>query len=331
MKNKEIIGIDVSKNVLDIYIMSLDFHFIVKNNPTGFARLLETCCIKLSCKKDKLYFYFENTGRYSMLLSVFFQDNTIEFTVINPLDLKRSMGLNRGKSDKKDAKTIALYGCRKRNELEPTKLNSTEVSQLRQLISLRDKYIKHRTAYKNSLCDLQDCFIEGETQFIRLSQEKLIQLMNQEIEAIENQIDQIIESLPEWKHNYNLIKTVQGIGDILAKYIIIYTENFTRFNNAKKFACFSGIAPFEYSSGSSVKGRTRVHPFANKHLKSLLNLAAMGSIRYQNEYKTYYDRRTAEGKNKMSTLNIIRNKLVARVFAVVKRGTPFVNLSKFAA
>ena len=331
MKNKKIIGIDVSKNVLDIYSMSLNFHFIVKNNPGGFASLLETCCTKLSCKKDKLSFYFENTGRYSLLLSVFLQDNAIEFTVINPLDLKRSMGLNRGKSDKKDAKTIALYASRKLNELEPTRLNSKEVCQLRQLISLRDKYIKHRTAYKNSLCDLQDCFMEGETNFIRFSQEKLIHLINQEIEAVENQIDQIIESLPGWKHNYNLIKTVKGIGDILAKYIIIYTENFTRFTTAKKFACFAGIAPFEYSSGSSVKGRTRVHPFANRHLKSLLNLAAMGSIRYNGEYKTYYDRRTAEGKNKMSTLNIIRNKLVARVFAVVKRGTPYVNLSKFAA
>ncbi|MFC2138345.1 transposase [Bacteroidota bacterium] len=148
---------------------------------------------------------------------------------------------------------------------------------------------------------------------------------------VEKQIDNIIQSLPEWNHNYRLIKSVQGIGDVLAKYIIIYTENFTQFNDPKKFACFAGIAPFEYSSGSSIKGKTRVHPFANKHLKSLLNLAAMGSIRYNSEYKSYYDRRTEEGKNKMSTLNIIRNKIVARIFAVVKRGTPYVDLSKFAA
>ena len=251
--------------------------------------------------------------------------------MVPALDIKKSKGITRGKSDKKDAKTIALYASRKRDELKPTVLHSKEVSQLRQLICLRDKYIKHRTAYKNSLNDLQDCFFEGETDFIRLSQQRLIQHLNQEIKALENQIDQIIESLPKWHNNYLLIKSVQGIGDILAKYIIIYTENFTKFNNHKKFACFAGIAPFQYTSGTSIKGKTRVHPFANKQLKSLLNLAVMGSIRYNSEYKSYYDRRTSEGKNKMSTLNIIRNKLVARVFAVVKRGTPYVNLSKFAA
>jgi len=79
------------------------------------------------------------------------------------------------------------------------------------------------------------------------------------------------------------------------------------------------------------KGRTRVHPFANKHLKSLLNIAAMGAVQLKGEYKTYYQRRTLEGKNKMSTLNIIRNKLVLRVFAVVKRQTRYVDLTKFAA
>ncbi|MFC2138346.1 transposase [Bacteroidota bacterium] len=146
MKNKKIIGVDVSKNVLDIYILSLKMHFVVQNNPAGFANLLVTCCLKLSCKKNKLFFCFENTGRYSRLLSVFLQDSSIDFAMVNALDLKKSMGLNRGKSDKKDAKTIALYAWRKRDELKPTILHTKEVGQLRQLICLRDKFIKHRTA-----------------------------------------------------------------------------------------------------------------------------------------------------------------------------------------
>ena len=60
-------------------------------------------------------------------------------------------------------------------------------------------------------------------------------------------------------------------------------------------------------------------------------MAAMSSIQFNGEYKTYYQRRLAEGRNKMSTLNIIRNKLVFRAFAVVKRGTPYVDLHRFAA
>ena len=102
-------------------------------------------------------------------------------------------------------------------------------------------------------------------------------------------------------------------------------------SNEPPYTCLAGITPFEYSSGSSIKGKTKLHPYANKHLKSLLNIAAMGAVQLKGEYKTYYQRRTLEGKNKMSTLNIIRNKLVTRVFAVVKRQTPYVDFSTFAA
>ena len=103
------------------------------------------------------------------------------------------------------------------------------------------------------------------------------------------------------------------------------------FANARAFACYCGTAPFENSSGTII-GKPRVHHYANKQLKSLLNLAAMAAIQMKGEYRQYYDKRVNElGKNKMSTLNIIRNKLIYRVFAIVNRGTPYVDLYKFAA
>ncbi|MGC9341997.1 MAG: transposase [Bacteroidales bacterium] len=177
---------------------------------------------------------------------------------------------------------------------------------------------------------MEDCFEVGETTFIKEMAQRLIKQLEQEVALLEEEIDRIFASMGSWQMNYQLIQTIKGIGPVLAKYLMIYTENFTRFSCAKKFACYAGIAPFEYSSGSSVKGRTRVHRMANKHLKSLLNMSALSVIRIRGEYKQYYERRTEEGKNKMSTLNIIRNKLVLRVFAVVKRQTPYVDLAVFA-
>ena len=330
MKNKEFIGIDVSKKTLDVFILSIRFHFTIDNSPSGFARLLEVCFSKINNKTD-IFFCFENTGRYSRLLSIFLYENQLSFFMANALDLKKSMGLKRGKSDKKDAGTIAAYAWKNRDSIQPTTLQAPHMEQLKQLLCLREKIIRHRTAYKNSISDLQDCFLEGETDFIRESQVRIIAHLNEEVQRIEAQIDQIINALPEWQINYKLLQSVRGIGPILAKYMIIFTENFTVFTDPRKFACFAGIAPFEYSSGTSVKGRTRVHPLANKQLKSLLNMAAMGAIQLDGEYKQYYKRRTDEGKNKMSTLNIIRNKLIFRAFAVVKRGTPYVDLLKFAA
>lgn len=331
MKNKELIGIDVSKKVLDVFLLSASYHFTVENNPSGFAKLLEVCCGKLNCVTTDLFFCFENTGRYSRLLALFLQESEIFFSMVPAIDIKQSKGMVRGKSDRKDAQMIAQYAHRKHDELMPTVLHSAEVSQLRQLIALRDKLIRNRTGYKNSLKDLQDFYKPGESDFIRKTQERLIKQFDKELALVEEQMDTIICSMPDWQKNFKLIQTVKGVGPVLSRYIIIYTENFIRFKDPKKFACYAGIAPFEYSSGSSIKGRTRLHPCANKQLKSLLNIAAMGAVRLKGEYKTYYDRRTEEGKNKMSTLNIIRNKLLFRIFAVVKRQTPYVDLTMFAA
>jgi transposase len=131
--------------------------------------------------------------------------------------------------------------------------------------------------------------------------------------------------------NYKLLLSIVGIGKIVAYYLIAYTANFTAFVKARSFACYCGIAPFESSSGI-IKGKSKVHPFANKQLKALLNLAAMSAIQRRGECQIYYNRRISElGKSKMSTMNIVRNKLVYRAFAVVQRGTPYVDLFKFAA
>jgi transposase len=330
MKNKEFIGIDVSKSVLNGFILSANFHFTIDNSPSGFSQLLQVCFANVTCKDD-IFFCFENTGRYSYLLSVFLSENNIPFFMVNPLELKKSMGLKRGKSDKKDAKAIALYAWKNRDLIQPTHIHTPKVEQLKQLLRLRNKLIKHRTSYKNAIKDMDECFTDGEIDFVKATQVRLIEQLNTEVQKVELQIDHVIQSLPAWNNNYKLLQSISGIGPVLAKYIIIYTENFTRFKDPRKFACYAGIAPFEYSSGTSVKGRTRVHPLANKHLKSLLNIAAMCVIQLKGEYKTYYKRRIADGKSKMSTLNIIRNKLVFRAFAVAKRGTPYVDLSKFAA
>jgi transposase len=331
MKNKQIIDIDVSKNTLDVFIYQANHYFQVANNPEGFVNLLQECTHVPSQSKSNLHFCFENTGCYSRQLSVFLQDAGISFTSLDALDLKRSMGLTRGKSDKKDARIIAQYAWRKRDELKCTTLSDPAIDQLKALLGHREKLIKHRTSYKNASQGLVECYYEKEFEFIMESQKRMQNHLNMEIKKVESEILQIINSKNDLKRNFDLLMTIKGIGKILSVYLLALTDNFKKFNDPRKFACYAGIAPFEYSSGSSVRGRTRVHSCANKQIKSLLNMAAMSSIQLNGEYKTYYLRRLEEGKNKMSTLNIIRNKLVFRAFAIVKRGTPYVNLSKFAA
>jgi transposase len=330
MKFEEIIGIDVSKNTLDFYFYNKKLSFKTENSPIGCVGILEACKEHIKTGLENILFCFEDTGRYSKLLSVFLYDAGYKFKIINPLGLKRSLGLVRGKTDKKDARLIAKYAWEKRDEIQPTVLPSPINDQLKTLLTTREKLIKHRTSYKNGIKDLNDCYTDGEYDFIKDIHNRMVKQLNDELQKIDNQILVIFNSYGSLRVNYNLLLSIKGIGKVVAIYMIVLTDNFTKFENPRKFACYSGIAPFPYSSGTSVKGRTKLNPCANKKMKSLLNIAAMAAIQLKGEYKKYYLKRCEEGKNKMGTLNIIRNKLVFRAFAVVKRGTPYVDLSTFA-
>lgn len=328
---KEVIGIDVSKLTLDVFIHSLKRHFVVSNNPAGFSKLLQAIWKELPGSKQKLLFCFEDTGKYSLPLCIFLNGENLSFTMVPALDIKRSLGLVRGKSDKKDARFIALYAWRKIDEIKPTIFPAASIVRIKQLLSLRNKLVKHKKAYQTAMCDIQDYFKNGDSQFYLDVNKRVIKSLSSEMESIEKEIETIIKSDPEVQTNYKILKTVPGIGKIIAFYLIAYTHNFTKFENARKFCCYCGIAPFENRSGISLKGRTKVNPLANKMIKALLNMGALSAIRNYPEFKAYYNQRIAKGHNKMSTVNIIRNKIVFRAFSVIKRGSQYVNFHKFAA
>jgi transposase len=328
---KEVIGIDVSKLTLDVFIHSLKHHFIVSNNPAGFSKLLQVIWKELPGTKENLFFCFEDTGKYSLPLCIFLNGEKLNFTMVPALEIKRSLGLARGKSDKKDAGFIALYAWRKRDEIKPTVFPAGVIIRIKQLLSLRNKLVKHKKAYQTAMCDIQDYFKEGDSQFYLDVNKRVIKSLSSEMKSIEKEIETIIKSDPEVHKNYKILKTVPGIGKIIAFYLIAYTHNFTKFENARKFCCYCGIAPFENRSGTSLKGRTKVNPLANKMIKALLNMGALSAARNYPEFRSYYNQRVENGYNKMSTVNIIRNKIVFRAFSVIKRGSPYVNLHKFAA
>jgi len=133
------------------------------------------------------------------------------------------------------------------------------------------------------------------------------------------------------KNDYTLIQSIPGIGKQTALYLLIVTKGFTAFNNARQLACYAGVAPFPYQSGTSIKGRNKVSHLADKKLKSLLNMCALNAKRWDFEIEKYYNYKVAQGKNKMLVLNNVRNKLLTRVFAVTNRQQPYVNTKKFAA
>lgn len=326
----EVIGVDVSKKTIDVCLHRSEEYSRFDNTNKGMHQFSKWIKSRIEVI-DQVLFVFEHTGMYSHLLTSFLDHHKYFYFMAPALDIKRSMGIVRGKDDKVDAKRIALYGYRLKDEIQPTKKRNNYIVKLKALMSLKTKLIKQRASHKTTLKEQKSIYKAKEFATIFDVQVKMIHYLTKQIKAIENQIIEIIEKDQELLTNLSLILSIKGIGMQMGTSIIIATENFSRFNNARKFASYCGIAPFVYQSGTSIKGRTKVSHLANKRIKALVHMCAISAIQHNPEMKAYYKKRVASGKSKMGTINIIRNKLIARIFAVVKRQTPYVDVMKFAA
>jgi transposase len=320
-KVQHVIGADLSKETIDLFCHLLNDYIHIGNKTSGFKELLKWLeQQQINC--SELMIVMEHTGLYSLCFENFLHQHQISFTKVNALALKRSLGLIRGKSDKIDARRIAEYGYEKRNKLIAETPASSGLQRLQLLHSTRERLVKQKAALMNALKEYSNIGLSKQDSIMQ-SQMRIIRNLEKEIGKMEIEMKAIIDHDPSLQQNYQLLQSIKGVGKVLATATIIKTKNFTKFTNARKFACFCGTAPFENTSGTSIKGKTKVSHLADKQMKTLLDLSAKSAIQYDKELRKYYLRRIANGKSKMSTINIVRNKILYRMFAVIKRQTPF--------
>jgi len=331
MKIRETVGIDLSKSTLDACIHSNQLFAKFENSNKGFKELVKWVSKHSAHEASETLFVFEHTGRYSHNIGRFLSKHEVKFVIVPGLQIKRSLGITRGKDDKADAARIALYAYRLRDELKPTKLPEKQLTKLKRLLTLRDRMVRQRAGYKASLGEDKRIFCDKEDHCLFECQDNLIEELSKQISQVDKEMMKIIHGTKKLKKIYKLLLSIKGIGTQTALYTIVYTAGFTKFKTWRKFASYCGVAPFPHQSGTSIKGRNKVSNLANKKIKSLLTMCVGTAIQYNPEMKAYYERRLKEGKEKMKAQNIIRNKLLARMFAVVKRGTPYVNTMKYAA
>ena len=322
MKLQHIIGADLSKKSIDLVCHPVNHHLCIENAAAGFTLLLEWLK-QLQISPSQLMIVMEHTGLYSYCFENFLQQHSIAFTKVNALAIKRSLGIIRGKSDKIDATRIAAYGFEKRDKLRPQPLCNEKLQRLQMLNSTRDKMVKQRASLICTVKEYRHIGI-GPGDIILKSQLQLVKTYDNHIAKVEAEIQRLIDEQPAIRQNYQLLQSIKGVGKVLALTAILKTGNFTRFENPRKFACFCGTAPFEHRSGTSYRGKTRVSHLADKQMKTLLDLSSKTAIQYDKELRAFYLRRTENGKSKMSTINIVRNKILFRMFAVIKRQTPFI-------
>ena len=328
---KEFVGIDVSKNTLDVSLYHLKAHKVFANSQSGFNALLDWVGKQSGSSGASPVFCFEHTGIYSLGLCAFLQERTITYHLVPGLQIKRSLGIRRGKNDKIDAEGIARYAYLHREELKPYDLPAKSILKLRTLLTYRSKLVRQAAAHKASLTEMKAVLGAEGDPLIQESSQRIIMVLKEQLRTIEKQLKTLIEEDESLEQTHRNIRSIKGVGLILASTLIARTNNFEAFDTWRQFACYAGIAPFEHRSGISYKGKARVSTLGNRQIKCLLSQAAATAILHNAEMKTYYDRRVGEGKSKMATLNIIRNKLVSRIFAVARRKSPYVDIYKFAA
>ncbi|MFD1631005.1 transposase, partial [Pseudopedobacter beijingensis] len=202
---------------------------------------------------------------------------------------------------------------------------SVAVKRLKILLTERNSRVK----MKKQLVKQQHDYklmktISLDKELLKLNK-KMIEVIDGQISKIESDIEKIIQFDDQMKAQSELIRSVPGVGKVVSWMMIAKTEGFTAINNPRKMACYCGVVPFDFKSGTSLRYKPKVSVFADKSMKSVLHLAAMSAIRLNNDLRVYYKRKVDEGKNKMSVLNAVRNKIIHRIFALIKNQTMYKN------
>lgn len=320
---KYFIGVDISKKVFDLTIYgavdSISEHMVFDNKKKGFNQFIDWIRELYDCEISEILICMENTGMYHKALATFLSNQGFSVWVENPHEIKWSLGIQRGKNDKADSKRIMEYAKRHSDKYKAYCEKSKDLQKIEGLLALRRRLISNQKALKAPCKELKQSGLDETFELINEYSTESINVLAQSIKKVEKAIKNIISKNKHLKEIYGYVTSVKCVGFVAACHLMIHTNCFTKFNSAKQLASYCGIAPFEYSSGSSVKGRTRVHHMANKQLKTILHMCAISSVAHNEEMIRYYRRKVdKEGKNKMTVLNAIRNKVLSRIFSCVK-------------
>lgn len=319
MKFETVIGIDVSKLTLDIALITQDAeveNFKIENKVHAIQKFFE----KLSKSTDlaKTLICAEHTGHYCYPLRKTCLEKTYSLWLEGGAEIKQRSGVTRYKNDKVDAIRIADYAKRYHDKAKIQKSEDYILESIRALSAEREIFVKERAKYKTHIKDLKG-FMDQELYKGRCKRlKKQVDSLSILIKDINNQIKHLLESSDKLSNQKAILTSIDGIGDQVAIQTIIATSAFTKFKSGRKFACHVGVAPFSFESGTSQRSRRKVSFRANMDLKKLFHMAALSAVKMKGEFRDYFERKVAEGKNKMTVINAVRAKLINRIFALIR-------------
>lgn len=320
-----VLGVDISKEWFDYCLMDQEFNIIqqgqINNVPDQILVFIQQ--LQQQVLFDQVLLCMEHTGIYINHLYKAWLAKGGYLSVVHANKISEHLAGKvrwEEKNDQLDAQRIAQYAHRFADKIRLYQLSRPILDKLQALQRLRDRLIRAIKLLEVPLKELAAFASLDISQSVDLNQQASIKSLKQDLKRVERHMEQLIDQDKELSLLFKLITSVQGVGPVTAREIIIATKAFSTFNpqQAKAFAKYAGVVPKERSSGKSVRKRKTTAGRCHKRIKSLLTLGASSLIKSKSDLGQYYQRKTAQGKHHLSVINAMRNKLILRIFAVVK-------------
>jgi transposase len=302
------IGIDVSKDRLDVHILPQDEAFFVERNGTGLAALVE----RLSPLAPSLV-AVEATGGFETTVAAAVAGAGLALAIINPAQIRhyaQALG-KRAKTDPIDARVIARFAADVRPEAralpdELTQYLADLVARRRQIVEMMqaERQRERRTTVKR----------------LRKSIARLIAALEKELAELDRDIDETVRGSPAWREKEDLLASVPGVGAQTARTLIAELPELGTLDR-KRIASLAGLAPYTRQSGRW-KGKSMIGG-GRKTVRSAIFMAAMVAGRFNPLLKAFRDRLIAAGKPKIVAIIAVARKLLTMLNAIVRDKKPW--------
>jgi transposase len=258
--------------------------------------------------------YYEQVAWY-----LFNQQQSVSVVLPNKArQYAKSLGL-KSKNDKIDSIGLARMGAEQNLPLwQPI---SRLFYQLRALTRELESLNQSKTVLISQLHALSHAQFESKSTQKRL--QSMMKLIDKQIESIQKEVAQVVESDPELKRKLAHITQIKGVGLMSAVTVIAETNGFTLFENSKQLVSYAGYDVVENQSGKRV-GKTSISKKGNYRIRRILHLPSFNVVRYASgEFKSFFDRLMDNGKKKMQAYVAVQKKLLVLMYTLWKNDVPY--------
>jgi transposase len=304
------VGIDISKDRLDVHVLPADQAFAVARNGEGLAELVD----RLKRLAPALV-AVEATGGFETMVAAALAAAALPLAVVNPAQVRhfaQALG-RRAKTDPIDAAMIARFA--EATRLEPRPLADEATRFLADLVARRRQIIEMIVAEKNRER-------RTDVKHVKKSIGRVITALEKELASVDADIDDTVRGSPAWRVKEDLLASVPGVGPITARTLIAELPELGSLDH-KSIASLVGLAPYTRQSGQW-KGKSMIAG-GRKSVRSALFLAALVAARHNPTLKAFRQRLVDAGKPKMVAIVAVARKLLTILNAILRDQKPWQN------